>query len=242
MPSFSLALSMDTSAASRQDAAAPSEMSMDVAASSPIGETERFTNTMDPNQSVQPTREQCKKQELLAAVQEYFHYRNLLDCFAAYNAWSDCLAHKPVKGTASAALPMADWSAQFKTLSLRTEESLRRLLESDWLSHDIHAASDDRHSGRNSFGDPARNAELETLRNWVIPEIVFRLHTVLLESHSVIPSNLDKSIQLSDLVADEQFQLYREFMKTHQLPKLLYLFAQSSMALLKTSTSPFASS
>ncbi|KAJ1968877.1 Nucleoporin nup84 [Dimargaris xerosporica] len=240
--SFSLALSMDHSTASHQGASAPSEMSMDVVGSSPIGESERFTTTVDPPQLAHPTREQCKKQELLAAVQEYFHYRNLLDCFTAYDAWSDCLAHKPVGGTASAAMPIVDWSAQFKSLSLKAEESLRRLLESDWLSYDIHAASDESHPDTTSFGDPARNAELETLRNWVIPEIVFRLHTVLLESHSVIPSNLDKSIQLSDLVADEQFQLYREFMKTNQLPKLLHLFAQSSMVLLKKSTNPFVSS
>ncbi|KAJ1985737.1 Nucleoporin nup84 [Dimargaris cristalligena] len=190
----------------------------------------------------------ARKRELLDGVQEYFHYRNLIKCFKVYNEWAEALDHKPTPADLtdhrtiqtrpstvkkSQATRLADWTSSFLQLTQQAEEALRRLLESDWLSTSVYSSGV-------APDTELRNLQLADLRQRFIPEIVFRLHTVLFESRLVCPDNLNKSLTLSHLVADEQYQLYREFMKSDQLPRLMSRFAQSSMSILETpSTNPF---
>ncbi|RKP36422.1 nuclear pore protein 84/107 [Dimargaris cristalligena] len=184
----------------------------------------------------------------MGLVQEYFHYRNLIKCFKVYNEWAEALDHKPTPADLtdhrtiqtrpstvkkSQATRLADWTSSFLQLTQQAEEALRRLLESDWLSTSVYSSGV-------APDTELRNLQLADLRQRFIPEIVFRLHTVLFESRLVCPDNLNKSLTLSHLVADEQYQLYREFMKSDQLPRLMSRFAQSSMSILETpSTNPF---
>ncbi|KAJ1969233.1 Nucleoporin nup84 [Dispira parvispora] len=216
-----------------------------------LGWDEKTPTDMGLDESTGPSynpRERANhlKRELLAGVQEFFHYKNLVDCFEAYDAWAECLVRKPeagdttigsmsrgLSGQKSHKVHMAEWRVRFKKCTLKAEETLRRLLELDWLSSDIHSSGVTRQ-------DEMRNYDLEYLRQWFIPEVVFRLHSVLYESSDVLDNSLNKSLQLCHLVADERYQLYREFVKTRQLPRLLELMSQSSMGILhKGSPNPF---
>ncbi|KAJ1917820.1 Nucleoporin nup84 [Tieghemiomyces parasiticus] len=205
-----------------------------------------------------------RRRELIQGVQEFYHYRNLIECFTAFEEWAESMARKPLHAapgnTEGVGVPPAattdapatrsrkarasvvqrtqatrftEWAESFRGLTKRTTDHFRHVLESDWLSDSLH-------SNGVTLAAERRNAELETLRAFYIPEVTCRLHAILYQSRVVVPENLNLSLELSQLVASEDHRLYREFMKAERLPELMDLFARSAMAILETgSTSAF---
>lgn len=53
--------------------------------------------------------------------------------------------------------------------------------------------------------------ELERLRTIYIPELLLRLHTLLLESRQYIPENVRHALNLVNIVADERYGVYQAF-------------------------------
>ncbi|KAI1285226.1 Nuclear pore complex protein [Halotydeus destructor] len=68
-----------------------------------------------------------------------------------------------------------------------------------------------------------RSSQLEMLRKQFIPQLSFILHSVLTASN-----NIKESIQLADVIASEDYQLYNEFTQ-EQLKDLLRRFRESSL-------------
>ena len=56
-----------------------------------------------------------------------------------------------------------------------------------------------------------KSQELSKIRKIYIPELIFRLHFTLIETSSIIPTNLTRALALSNIVADEKYSLYLEF-------------------------------
>ncbi|GAA6003664.1 hypothetical protein JCM10207_003535 [Rhodosporidiobolus poonsookiae] len=79
------------------------------------------------------------------------------------------------------------------------------LLEGEWLKLEGLDGTVDAAASR-------RHAELARIRRLVVPDIVFRLHQALYETRELVPSNLPRCLALSNLVADERYQLYVEFL------------------------------
>lgn len=76
------------------------------------------------------------------------------------------------------------------------------LLELGWLRLDLEPASEE---------DLARLNELLVIRRRYIPEIVFSLHLMLVDTSQALPGNLAHALGLPNLIADERLRLYAEF-------------------------------
>ncbi|KAK9766655.1 Nucleoporin nup84 [Basidiobolus ranarum] len=170
---------------------------------------------------------------VVSNVQEHLHYRSFCECIKLFDLWSETYYERPDKRDGVQAMQkFNDWKNKMKSIAMKNEEVLQRLLESDWLSssyaRDLPSIEQER-----------RHYELDKLREIYIPEIVFRLHTVLYETRDLIPENLEKSLDIVNIVADDKNALYREFVKSKKMPQLLELLRQSSLEILKHSQNPF---
>lgn len=95
---------------------------------------------------------------------------------------------------------------------------------------------------------PARRRLLEhsRLRGAYVPELIFRLHRALLDTgREFLPGNLQLALDLSNLVADEKYRLYAEFLgdghsagkKENKLKEYLALVRETSLAGLQMGAS-----
>lgn len=82
------------------------------------------------------------------------------------------------------------------------------LLERDWLKIPLDTSGGGLETER-------RSRELFDIRQAYIPEIVFRLHDMLVESSSVVPINLNMALHLAEIVADERHKVYLEFIRSN---------------------------
>ncbi|CCF49257.1 hypothetical protein NDA11_004835 [Ustilago hordei] len=103
------------------------------------------------------------------------------------------------------------------------------LLQRDWLKIPL--------SGTGGGLETERRArELFDIRQTYIPEIVFRLHDMLVESWSAIPTNLNMALRLSEIVADERHKIYLEFIQGNSqnlLQDYLQRVREASLLLLE---------
>lgn len=90
--------------------------------------------------------------------------------------------------------------------------------------------------------DTVRNQELKRLRQIYISELVMNLHRMFFESRVVIPGYLEKSVDVSNLVASEAAgaPLYKELQDSERLNEFLDHIRLSSIELIRAGRSPFA--
>ncbi|CEH16901.1 Nuclear pore complex, rNup107 component (sc Nup84) [Ceraceosorus bombacis] len=86
------------------------------------------------------------------------------------------------------------------------QEKMEEVLQMDWLK--IQVVLVDVQAER-------RALELTRIRKIYIPELIFRLHFMLLDSSEFIPGNLAIALNLPNLVADEKHKLYLDFISMH---------------------------
>ncbi|SNX87618.1 nucleoporin [Melanopsichium pennsylvanicum] len=82
------------------------------------------------------------------------------------------------------------------------------LLQRDWLKISLSGTG-------GGLVTERRARELFDIRQTYIPEIVFRLHDMLVESSSVVATNLNLALRLSEIVADERHKIYLEFIQNN---------------------------
>ncbi|KAJ2848545.1 Nucleoporin nup84 [Coemansia erecta] len=159
---------------------------------------------------------QGKSQETQTYVYEYIHLLSLCDAYAQYTVWAEIACKRPVDtGKLGARLQMQwlEWKDLVTASTERTVHMLRaKLLEIDWLSTQSLRIDD---SDNNAA--TCRLEELSRLREIYIPETVVRLHSVLFATRDVISQNLKRSLDLSQLVADENLGIYRLMAKPSPL-------------------------
>ncbi|KAJ2777466.1 Nucleoporin nup84 [Coemansia javaensis] len=165
---------------------------------------------------------------------EYIHLLSLCDALAYYSTWAETLYRQPA-GAGRRQAQWLEWKGAVAAATERAEQMFReRLLEVDWLGpQSLFLAA-----GGGS-AETQRAAELARLREMYIPEAVFRLHSVLFDSRAAAPQNLQRSLDLAQLVADESLGIYRLLEKpapAHphgQLPAFLALMRQSAFEILR---------
>ncbi|KAN0063900.1 Nucleoporin nup84 [Thecaphora frezii] len=162
---------------------------------------------------------------------EHVHWRTFFDAFAASVRYREFWTTKPApaasssSASSSARLERLNWN---KALALVVEKSRRldlELLQMDWLKLDF--AVEDVDAER-------RLDELDRIRHIYIPETVFRLHEMLVQSAEVMRHHLGAAIKLSELVADERYKIYLDFITRDRnlLRDYLARVRQASLALL----------
>lgn len=120
-----------------------------------------------------------------------------------------------------------NWAKALASVVERSRELDLVILERDWIKIATIDAIDSVQAER-------RRRELFDIRQMYIPEVVFRLHAMLVESSAVLPGNLSMAIRLSEIVADERHKLYLEFIQPDKplLQDYLQRVRQASLILL----------
>ncbi|GAA5904143.1 hypothetical protein JCM6882_003958 [Rhodosporidiobolus microsporus] len=173
-------------------------------------------------------------------IREHLDYVALFKALESQGRWREGWASGVGRGGKSASkLDRAQFRDTVAALVDDFYTAAVELLEGEWLKLEgldgtVDAAASRRHS------------ELAKIRRLVIPDIVFRLHQALYETREVLPSNLARCLSLANLVADERYQLYLEFLPAEGeaegplgLKKYLEEVAKASLASLEVGKGPF---
>ncbi|KAK3808490.1 MAG: nuclear pore protein 84/107 [Benniella sp.] len=164
----------------------------------------------------------------LSISHEHLFYRDLFKSRLMFEEAKDALRSEPAKGAPQ--FEYSDWELETKNRVSKAIVEIESLLQSRWLFDCILP------------GDTVRNQELKRLRQIYISELVMNLHTLYYESRVLIPGNLSKSVDISNLVASEAAgaPLYKELQDNERLNEFLDHIRLSSIELIREGRSPFA--
>ncbi|KAJ2827053.1 Nucleoporin nup84 [Coemansia sp. 'formosensis'] len=152
----------------------------------------------------------------ISHVHEYIQMLGLCDTYHYYSTWAEVLCKRP-SDTASqlSARSQAQYLEWKESAVQTTDHATRmfrsRLIDIDWLSPQSLRVND---VSSSDSSQASRLEELSRLRELYVPETVFRLHSILFDSRSVLPQNLKQSLDLAQLVADESLGIYRQLAKS----------------------------
>lgn len=149
-------------------------------------------------------------------ILEFTQYQDFFHCLELHVEANEVLSHQPVKGCP--ATELQEYKDVFEGLCTQLHTSIVNLLKSEWLQ-DVKLDPNQVSSADESL--LKRVSELERIRKIYIPELVFRLHGVLVDSSNFIVQNLRRALDLAAVVADEGFKNYIEFLPDqHELGEL----------------------
>ncbi|PWA00812.1 hypothetical protein BB558_003114 [Smittium angustum] len=144
---------------------------------------------------------------ITTSFHEYIQLLSLCDGIISYYSWCDHMNNKPLDNE-MLKVKWMEWRQIAIEMTDDTEHILRdRVLEANWLGTTLMLFE--------NVSSPLveqRNMEIERLRRLYVPECLYKLHNVLYESRIVIPSNLGKSLDLAQLVADDSLMISRELL------------------------------
>ncbi|KAI7828810.1 nuclear pore protein 84/107 [Gamsiella multidivaricata] len=165
---------------------------------------------------------------LLTVSHEHLYYRDLFNARLLFEEWRDAIRSKPVEEASRSR--MHAWELDVKNRAQKAIVEIESLLQSRWLFDCILA------------GDTTRNQELRRLRQIYVSELVMNLHKIYYDSRVVIPEYLEKSVDMSNLVASEAagVPLYKELQESNRLAEFLDHVRLSSLELVREGRSPFA--
>lgn len=143
--------------------------------------------------------------DLAMSAQEYLNYDLLLDGFRRLDKWKSLLHIRP----SSNSNEYRDWEAKIKESTVNTEEGLREILSCDWMNNCFPPI---RPGSTESDMRKVLKNEVILLRRLYIPEIVFSLYDVLMQTIDLFPNNVFKALELSEMVAYEKLGIYKVLM------------------------------
>ncbi|KAG0245665.1 hypothetical protein BGX31_006661 [Mortierella sp. GBA43] len=167
-----------------------------------------------------------------AQYEECLHHSNYLTRKylprLMFEEWKDAMKTKPAKDASRPKI--LNWELDVKNRVQKAIVEVESLLQSRWLFDCILP------------GDTMRNQELKRLRQIYISELVMNLHQMFYESRVVVPGYLEKSVDVSNLVASEAAgaPLYKELQDSDRLNEFLDHVRLSSIELIRAGRSPFA--
>ncbi|KAJ2709866.1 Nucleoporin nup84 [Coemansia spiralis] len=180
--------------------------------------------------------------DITSHFHEYIHLLSLCDALANYSTWAETLCKQPAAKPDQGARQQAQWLEWRDSLSRATDHAVEmfrdRLLDVDWLGVQPLLLGA---PGLDNAAEAVqqRAAEIACLREIYIPEVVFRLHSVLFDARRALPQNLQRSLDLAQLVADESLGIYTQLARVSpahpqgRLPEFLDLMRQSAFEILR---------
>ncbi|KAI0739444.1 nuclear pore protein 84/107 [Daedaleopsis nitida] len=128
---------------------------------------------------------------------EYMQYRQFFGVWETFARVVECEAlDQPQMNKET----RAAWLSDYKGLIEQATEDTVKLLTTDWLMTDPEANSGDR-----------RRRDLARIRQIYVPELILRLHSILVNSRGRIPENVKHALSLVNIVADSRYRLYDDF-------------------------------
>ncbi|CAG8591476.1 5045_t:CDS:10, partial [Gigaspora rosea] len=134
-------------------------------------------------------------------VYEYSFYRNMFNFFTKYEDWVTIWQEKPQSPKFPQDISISEWTLRIK----ETTDALDQLSDKFLTAYITNPEFDE--DKIITEEEERRMQELQRVSDIYIPEVVLRLHHVYFKTRGIIPGNLDKSLQLADLVADESRHL-----------------------------------
>ncbi|THH14665.1 hypothetical protein EW146_g5692 [Bondarzewia mesenterica] len=128
---------------------------------------------------------------------EYLHYQQFFEIWQTFDRVVECQALESSHMTREARIM---WLKDYKGLIDQAREEVMTLLTTDWLITDPSSAGGDH-----------RLRELTRIRQIYIPELIIRLHVLLVDSRMKIPENVKHALDLANVVADSRYKLYEDF-------------------------------
>ncbi|KAJ3213215.1 hypothetical protein HDU67_003154 [Dinochytrium kinnereticum] len=155
---------------------------------------------------------------------EYLRHLDLLKCAKGFASWKALMGSRPARpsGTTKVTYQYRDWVDQVKTLTTRTENSIRNLIESGWIAtKEISSDAED---------VVTRDREIQFLRDLYLPNLIVWLHCILFETRNFMPGNLKKCHELAEETKNPQDKLYHEVMRSGMITQLFHIFQESATA------------
>ncbi|EKM74849.1 hypothetical protein AGABI1DRAFT_80653 [Agaricus bisporus var. burnettii JB137-S8] len=128
---------------------------------------------------------------------EYLHYRQFFVIWEILEKVVECEAMNVPGGLSNE--EYATWLNQYRELIDQAYEQITKLLTSEWLVAD------------ESISSERRRRELIRIRQIYVPELIIRLHSLLVSSRHFIPENLKSALELVNIVADSRYRIYEDF-------------------------------
>lgn len=99
-------------------------------------------------------------------------------------------------------------------------DSTVHLLTNDWLQFTVPKSEISKSrplctvlkAGTDDWSGAQRKRELRRIRQIFIPDLIMRLHSLLLTHHQAFPVLLSKALDLTKTVASEDYGVYAEFL------------------------------
>ncbi|KAK4050269.1 Nucleoporin nup84 [Microbotryomycetes sp. JL201] len=166
-------------------------------------------------------------------IREYLDYNALFQCLDKHMQWSEAWARQPRPSASK--VDHATFRDGVATLVDDFYTATSTLLKSDWLKLEIAQNDDERGIARR------RLTELARIRQMIVPHLVMRLHHTLYDTRNVLSDSLSKCLDLANIVADERYQVYVEFVTPsgNLLPEYLTQVRLASLASLEQGKSAF---
>ncbi|KAI5475321.1 nuclear pore complex protein Nup107 [Pseudohyphozyma bogoriensis] len=169
-----------------------------------------------------PSSAASEREEQTTQIREYLDYSAFFACLEKHTRFAEIWARKPRPG--SSKLDQLQFRDGVATLVDDFYSAALDLLESDWLKLEGY--------GEDELEVERRAEELSQIRQLLIPHLVMTLHHTLYETSSIISSNLQRALDLANVVADERYQLYLEFVTERGGNKIGEYLAQVRLASL----------
>ncbi|XP_017881019.1 nuclear pore complex protein Nup107 [Ceratina calcarata] len=185
-----------------------------------------------------------------SAIREYLCYKTYLDAQEGFAEWFSHYHHgkpTPLEDLPSYATftekvayehKMAQYNAEmerWKSTMQHHTKAVKQLLfnvllfpDGGWLVDSNNNDSDEPHAD-----DLSREHQMEKLREFCIPKITLLLHSVMSEMNEHA-----ECIQLADILASEQYQLYKVFQKG-RLREVFKKICESSLVLMDQKKDPW---
>lgn len=162
---------------------------------------------------------------------EFVHWRSFFDALDHHLRFVELWNRRPAENAPSR-LDRLNWTKALNGVVEDAQIAIRQVLEMDWIKLSLPILDTQ---------TALRLEELTRIRRIYIPELVFRLHSMLYESSSVLKHTLASVIQLPNLVADENHKLYLDFIAgdDNRLPEYLELVRIAGMSSLGKNPDPF---
>ncbi|KAI0723479.1 nuclear pore protein 84/107 [Earliella scabrosa] len=128
---------------------------------------------------------------------EYMHYRQFFGVWETLARVVECAALEQPQMNKDT---RAAWLADYRGLVEHAREDAVKLLTTDWLMADAELNGGER-----------RRRDLARIRQIFVPELILRVHTVLVNSRRWIPENVKHALALVNVVADSRYRLYDDF-------------------------------
>ncbi|WVQ84716.1 hypothetical protein IAT38_006873 [Cryptococcus sp. DSM 104549] len=140
---------------------------------------------------------------------EHASFNRLFTVFTSYHAVSDVLASQP-KSTAGK-VERFNWSKGLRSAVLEVWDRTLGLVKEGWLAFPTPrpSASADKEARAITL---ARTADLTLIRHIFIPDLILRLHALLVTHSAVFPEFLAKALELAVVVADDEYGVYEGFL------------------------------